>query len=130
MRGSTFLLRPRASTIGILGKSPFLFLSSLSLSLYPILSPSPVCFLSFLPFFSLIPPNFTLMFVPISFSHFSFSLFFLFLLSIPSFSHFSSLIWIASTRWSKSGGNFPPLSSITLVITMFFFLISFFPFIT
>ena len=138
MRGSTFLLGLLSFDRRNIGKIPlFISLSPLSLSLSDSFSLS--CLLPlFFSFSFLIPPNSTLMFVPLSFSHFSFSfffffLFFLFLLSFPSFYHFSSLIWIASIGWSKSWGNFPPLSSITLVITMFFFLIffiSFFPFIT
>ena len=107
------------------GKSPFLFLSPLSLSLslsirFPFFPP-PVSFPSFFLLFFFLPylPNFPLFVCshPISFS-FPFYLFSHFLISFFFSSFFSFLfsflflIWIASTKWSKGGGNFPPLSSI------------------
>ena len=87
-----------------------------SLSIRFIFFPPSVCFPSF--FFLLpYPLNFPLFVCshPISFFSFlSFSHFFFSSLSFPSFSifYFLFLIWIASIKWSKSGGNFPPLSSI------------------
>ena len=124
MCGSTFLLgssgfdRRNARKISFL-----LFLSplSLSLSLSDLLSFSHVCFPSLffsflfslsyrpniLPFCLL--PHLIFTFSHLSFfsyfSHFHFYFFF-FIFS------FLFLIWIASTECSKSGGNFPPLSSI------------------
>ena len=118
------------------GKSPFLFLSHLSLSLYPILLSRP-CFLSllFFLFFSflsfLIHPHFLLLFVPslslfisfhFLFSHFLFSFFFSFLLLPASPTHVDQV--------GETSPHFPPWA---IIITMFFFLIFFiffFPFIT
>ena len=96
------------------GKSPFLFLSPLSLSLYPILLSS------------LIHSYFIILFVPslslfISF-HFLFSFFFSFLLLLSS-----------PTCMDQVGETSPHFPPWPLVITMFFFLIFFiffFPFIT
>ena len=85
MRGSTFLLG--LSSFKCRGENlPFCF----SLSIRFLFFPPLVCFPSFFFFF---------------FFHFLFYFFF-FLFS------FLLLMWIASTKWSKSGGNFPPLSSI------------------
>ena len=85
---------------------------SLSLSLYPISFLSSPCLLPFLFFFSLSLSNELPPFCLLT-PYFLFLSFFYFLISFFSFL-FSSifLIWIASTEWSKSGGNFPPLSSI------------------
>ena len=109
---------------------PFFFLSLLSLSLYPFSSSFslPVCFSSY-------PLNF-LFFLFVSPSHFlifSFLIFSLISLIFPFFHFlfyfffflFSFLfpIWIASTEWSKSGGNFPLLSSIATCHSHIFFLI-------
>ena len=73
--------------------SPF----SLIYLIFSLLSFSP-----FTPLFDHHPSNFPFFF---PFFHFLLYVFF-FLFS------FLFLIWIASTKWSKSGGNFPPLSSI------------------
>ena len=101
---STFLLRP--SSFDSWNTWKIILFISLSLSLYPILSPSPVSFLSFLlfpslshriPLFCLFPSHFLI-------SHFllflSFSLFFLFLVSFPSFSHLDCINWMVQ-KWGK-----------------------------
>ena len=107
----------RDPTIRMPGKSPFLFLSPLSLSLY--LSPLfalPSFFFHFL-LFSFFPYPLALPslvcsiivschFFPISF--FSFSLLSLIILSLSFFSLFSLLDFHHS--YGSSGGNFPPLS--------------------
>ena len=77
-------------------------------------------FFPFLPFLSTEHPSFCLL--PSHFLIFSFLIFLLFLSFFPFFHFlfyffffffsFLFLIWITSTEWSKSGGNFPPLSSI------------------
>ena len=114
-------------------KSPFLFLSPLSLYLSYFFSSSSPLFFSSPSFFLSYPPNllFSLFVSP---SHFLIFLFFIFLLflsfflsfifSYISFSSFFSFlfpIWIASTEWSKSGVNFPPLSSIATCHSHIFF---------
>ena len=123
MRGLTFLLEPSSFDGRNAGKiSLFVSLSpfSPSLSIRFLFFPFPICLSSFFlllfffPFLLLYPLNFPLFVCshPISFS-FPFPLFFLFLFSFFSFLFsFQFLIWIASTEWSRSGGNFPPLSSI------------------
>ena len=110
---------------------PFFSLSLLSLSLYLFSSSFslPVCFSSYplnLLFFLFVSPSHFLIF---SFSHFSF--FSLISLIFPFFHFlfyfffflFSFLfpILIASTEWSKSGGNFPLLSSIATCHSHIFF---------
>ena len=105
-------------------------LSLLSLSLYPFSSSFslPIFFSSIqsnLLFFLFVSPSHSLIFSFLIFSlislifpffHFLFYLFlFLFSFLFP--------IWIASTEWSKSRGNFPPLSSIVTCHSHIFFLI-------
>ena len=129
MSGSNFLLGPssfdrqNARKISLFVYFPL----SLSFSLYLISFLSSPCLLASLPFsffFFSLPlstelPLFCLptpYFLFLSFFSFlSFSHLFLFLFSFVSFLlSFLFLIWIASTEWSKSGGNFPPLSSIAI----------------
>ena len=129
-----------------MGKSPFSFSFFLPLSLSIRFSSlsflvcfafSPHASLPFLPYPTEFPLSSCLFLshFSISFSFplfFSFSLLFLFLF-IFSFILSFYLILIHPPKLSKSGGNFPPLSSMPYVITMFFFLIFFilfFPFIT
>ena len=117
--------------------SPFSSSSFLPL-LSCFLSFSPVCFPSFSIFFSFLfslsyPPN-ILSFVC---SHLIFSFFFYFYHFLFYFFffifYFLFLIWIASTEWAKSGGNFPPLSSIATCrhrhfsLNFLIFLFSLFP---
>ena len=103
-------------TVKIPGKSPFLFLS-LSLFIQFFFFPHPVCFPSFflLFFFSSLIHRTS----PFLFAHalFPFPFLFLFLSHFLIYFFFFPfsflfLIWISSTKWSKSGGNFPPLASI------------------
>ena len=132
-------------------KSPFLFLSLLSLSLYPISFP-PLLFSFPLPHFPFLihKTYFSFCLFPhliFSFSHFlifSFSHFLIFSFLISHFSFISLIfhffhfllylffflfflfsflfpIWIASTEWSKSKRNFPPLSSIATCHSHIFF---------
>ena len=126
MCGSTFLLGLSSFNHQNTGKiSRFVYLSHLSLSLslsnffsflFPFASLLFSLFYFIFPFLLPYPLNFPLFVCshPISFSSFlSFSHLFLFLFSFFSFLFsFLFLIWIASTEWSKSKGNFPPLSSI------------------
>ena len=131
----------RVSTVEKPGKSPFSFSLSLSLSLSVFrlsLSYFVFLFLPLFPFLSfLIPPNSHVLHVCSSLifpSHFPFlfsshSLLFLFLF-LFSFLLSFYLILIHPPNLSKSVGNFSPLSSMPHVITLFFFLILFFPLIT
>ena len=108
----------RDSTIGIPGKSPFLFLS-LSIS------DPPSRFFSFFPYPPALPS--LVCSILISFHFFPFSLIFLFLFS-PQF-----LFCITITHMDQVGETSPHFPPWPLVITMFFFLIFFiffFPFIT
>ena len=140
MRGSTFLLVPSSSDRRNAGKISFLFFSLRLLLLCPIFFP--LLFFHGFPHFSFLflfsfglilshqisyfvcysPSHFLLIF---PFSLFSFSLFFHFLLSFPSFSLFYLFFLLSSIGLSKSGGNFPHLPPLPLVNTMFFFLIFF-----
>ena len=132
----------------MLEKSPFFFLLFSPSSIrFPLLSCLlPLLFFFFFLIFSFLfslsyPPNilpFVCSHLIFSFSHFSFFSYFsnffpfihiLFYLFFFLFS-FLFLIWIASTKWSKGGGNFPPLSSIATCHHHYFslnFLIFLFP---
>ena len=126
-----FFSNPRAPTVGTLVKSPFFFSSlSLSLSLSPFILF--LFFFSFLPFFSFLihRTSFsTCLFISHFSFHFPFSLFL-------SFSHlficfFYFLLLLASpTHMDQVGETSPHFPPRQLVITMFFVLIFFFPFIT
>ena len=138
MHGSTFLLGPsifdRRKARKIL-----IFFISLSLSVFPLCPSLFVCL--FLPLFPSFPsvshriPTF-FMFIPLSFFHLIFLSYFLLIFSSLSFSllFLISLLLLfdphPSTKFVKKWGKLPPLSSMPDVITMFFFLIFFFPFIT
>ena len=119
MRGSTFLLRPLSFDHRDVEKISIFV--SLSISIRFLYFPPPICFPSFfllffspplsteLPPFCLLTPYFLFLsffLFSLIFSSLSFSLPFFFIF------YFLFLIWIASTEWSKSGGNFPSLSSI------------------
>ena len=100
------------------------------LSLYPISFPPPLLFCFPLPHFSFLihQTYFSFCLFPhLIFSFFSyfsqFPFFHLLLYLFFFIFSFLHLIWIASTEWSKSGGNFPPLSSIATCHSHIFFLI-------
>ena len=136
MRGSTFTLGPsrfdhrNAKKISI-----FLFLSPISLSLslslsLPLFALPSLLFFLFFPYPPALP--FLVCSVLISFHFFTFSLFSFSLISL-SFFFLHFLFWITITHMDQVGENFPHFPPWPLVITMFFFLISFiffFPFIT
>ena len=128
MHGSTFLLGPsnfNRRNVRKISFSASLSPFSLSLSVSLLLS----CLLLLLSFFLFrfslsYPPNFPslvcspsyfffIFYFLFFFSFLSFSRLFLFLLSFPSFSLFYLSFLLSSIEWSKSRGNFPPLSSIT-----------------